>query len=415
MPDRPWIIVGFVNPLPVLDHFPPGTVILIEEPDVVRKRDIAKKMAGAPTMRELIEWEYQQQGAADEFHNRYPDLDPALVVPLVEYATPFAARLAERYGRPGASAGAAQIMRDKSLLRKVTRAAGIKNPESEPVDSPAAVSRFMAEHPGPVVLKPANRQASVGTKIVYDPADLEAAWEECTSDGEGYLVPDRPIPLRMLVERYVRGREFSVEMLVREQIPLFTNVTEKVLYPGSRPIELGHTVPAELSAETANMLAEGTKNVVRAVDFRNGIVHCEWILADGEPYLVECAGRFAGDGIPMLIEEAYQIDLARQVYAVLRGEQPQPLPQRAERAAAVRFLRLEPGEVVAVEGVEAAEAVPGVLHVSVDVAPGDVVPELRNSWNRRGSVMTSGNTPGEAVKAAETAIDQIRVVVRQPE
>lgn len=413
MTDRPWIIVGFVNPLPVLDHFPPGAMILVEEPDVVRKRDIATKMAVAATLRELVEWEYQLPGAADDFHNSHPDLNPVVVVPLVEYATPFAARLAERYGLPGASLGAAQLMRDKSLLRKVTRAAGIRNPESVPVDSPAEVRRFMAAHPGPVVLKPANRQASVGTKIVFEPAEIDSAWAECVSDGEGTLVPDRPIPLRMLVERYVRGAEFSVEMLVRDGVPLFTNITEKILYPGPRPIELGHTVPAELPDETAALLARRTTEVLRTVDFRSGVVHCEWILADGVPYLVECAGRFPGDGIPELIERAYPIDLATHFYTIMRGEQPPPLPQRAERGAAVRFLRVEPGEVTEVHGIDAAAAVPGVVHVSVALEPGDVVHPLRSSWDRAGSVTTCAGTPGDAVKAADDAVDQLRVVVRR--
>ena len=208
MTEQPLIIVGFVAPLPSRSEFEADSVILIDEPDVIRKRDIAAKMADSPMLRELLEWEYQLPGAADEFFNTRPDLNPAVVVPLLEYATPFAARLAERYGLPGAGSGAAQILRDKSLLRKVTRAAGISNPESEAVDAPADVRRFMAAHPGPVVLKPANRQASLGTKVLHEPGEVDQAWGECAAQDEGILVPDRPIPVRMLVERFVRGDEY---------------------------------------------------------------------------------------------------------------------------------------------------------------------------------------------------------------
>ena len=103
MTERPLIIVGFVPPaLPSLAEFQAdGTVIFVDEPDVVRKRDIRAKVADSALVRELIEWEYQLPGAADEFFNAHPDLDPAVVAPLQEYATPFAARLAERYGLPG--------------------------------------------------------------------------------------------------------------------------------------------------------------------------------------------------------------------------------------------------------------------------------------------------------------------------
>ncbi|WP_405010276.1 ATP-grasp domain-containing protein [Kitasatospora sp. NBC_01539] len=413
MTQRPLIIVGYVNVLRSVPHFEPGSVILVDEPDVIRKRHLADALEGAPLLRELIAWEYQLDGSADEFFNTHPDLDPLSVVPLLEYATPFAARLAERYGVPGAGAGAARILRDKALLRRVTAAAGVRNPESRAVDGPAEVRAFMAEHPGGVVLKPANRQASVGTKVLHDPAGTDLAWAECVAQDEGYLVPDRDIQLRMLVERYVRGDEYSVEMLVRDGVPLFTNITAKVLFPGPRPIELGHLVPAEVSEELGGLLTDGTAAVLRAVGFGSGIVHCEWIVSDGLPYLVECAGRFPGDGIPMLIEEAYPVDLATHYYTVMRGEQPPPLPQRAEGGAAVRFLRTDPGVVIRVEGVEDAEALPGVLHASVGYGPGDTVGEFRSSWDRVGSVTARGATSGAAMAVAEEALDAIKVVTAE--
>ncbi|MGW5049581.1 ATP-grasp domain-containing protein [Actinokineospora sp. NPDC004072] len=406
------IIVGYLPVLPVLDHFPPGSVVLVDEPDVIHKRGVAEAMAGVPMLRELVPWEYQMPAAADEFHAAHPDLAPAMVVPLLEYATPFAARLAERYGLPGAGFGAASVLRDKAQLRRVTRAAGIPNPPSRPVGSPDEVRAFMAEFPGPVVLKPANRQASVGTKVVSEVAEVEESWAQCVAQDEGALVPDRHVPLQMLVEGYLRGPEFSVELLVREGETLFANVTAKALFPGPRPVELGHTVPADIPDALAARLRAQTEAVLRAVGFGSGVVHCEWIAVDGEPHLVECAGRFPGDGIAEMIERAYPVPLAASYYAVMRGERPDPLPTRARHTAAVRFLRLDPGEVTAVAGVEEAAAVPGVVRASLSVGVGDHVPELRSSWDRAGSVMALAATADDAVKAAEEALERIRVQVR---
>src|SRR4051812_7624369 len=115
MTTRPVICVGFVlNALKTLTFRPDQSVMFVEEPDIVRKRDVHAKVAGHPLLREVIEWEHYLPGSADEFANRYPDLDPIAVLPLVEYATPFAARLAERYGVPGGGHGAVQLLRDKS-------------------------------------------------------------------------------------------------------------------------------------------------------------------------------------------------------------------------------------------------------------------------------------------------------------
>lgn len=101
---KPLIIVGFVRAsLETLASFQPDrSVIYVEEPDVVRKRQLHDVVAGWAFVRDLIEWEHYLPGKADEFFNSHRNLDPAAIVPNTEYATPFAARLAERYGRPGA-------------------------------------------------------------------------------------------------------------------------------------------------------------------------------------------------------------------------------------------------------------------------------------------------------------------------
>jgi biotin carboxylase len=412
---KPLIIVGFVRAsLETLASFQPDrSVIYVEEPDVVRKRQLHDVVAGWAFVRDLIEWEHYLPGKADEFFNSHRNLDPAAIVPNTEYATPFAARLAERYGRPGAGLGAAQILRDKALLRRVSAAAGIANPEMAPVTGPHDVLAFMAQQPGPVVLKPANRQASVGTQVIREPAEVEQAWRSCVLQDEGVYVPDRAMELRMLAERYVAGSEYSVEMLVRDGDALFSNVTAKRLFPGPRPVELAHVVPADISPALTALLTEQTRRVLAAVGFASGILHCEWIVSGGVPYLVECAGRFAGDGIIELIERAYPAALVRGYYAVMKGEPlPEPLPARARDAAAVRFLAIEPGVIHAVRGVEDARQAEGVVLCDVGVGVGDRFTGLRSSWDRVGEVMATADTPAEALRRAEAAAGLVQIDVQ---
>ncbi|WP_327360834.1 MULTISPECIES: ATP-grasp domain-containing protein [unclassified Streptomyces] len=408
----PVLIVGFVGvTLAAIGEFQPDdSVIYIEEPDVVRKRHVHEQLDGVAFVRGLIEWEYHLAGKADEFHNAHPDLAPAAVVPAIEYATPFAARLAERYGLPGAGLGAAQILRDKALLRQVSAGAGIANPTSVRVSGPADVRDFLRGQAGPVVLKPANRQAAVGTRVIRDPAEVEQAWADCLVQDEGVFVPDRPMERSMLAEQYVDGPEFSVEMLVRDGQALFVNVTGKQLFPGPHPVEMAHTVPADIPEDLAQVLGAQTARVVGAVGFRDGIVHCEWIVADGVPYLVECAGRLAGGGIVDTIQLAYPVQLMRSYYAVLKGEEPPAeLPRRAKGGAAVRFLAAGPGRVTAVHGVEDARQVDGVFLVAVTAGPGDRFTGLRHSWDRAGIVMATADSSAEALLRAEAAAAAVRI------
>ncbi|MFC0548664.1 ATP-grasp domain-containing protein [Kutzneria chonburiensis] len=417
MSERPIILVGFVAALGKLAEFlPEQSLIIVEEPDVVRKRDVRKHIAESKLVRELIEWEYQLPGAADTLLVGRPDIAASAVVPLVEYATPFAARLAERLGTPGAGLGAAELLRDKSLLRKVTRAAGVPNPLSTEAGSPAEVTAFIEEHGAPVILKPANRQGAVGTQVLHDASEVEAAWASCLQQDEGIFVPDRERAVRMLVEEYVAGHEYSVEMVVRDGQSLFANVTDKVLYPGDRPIELGHVLPADISLALRDKLVASTLAVLRAVAFGSGVVHCEWIVRDDDtPYLVECAGRFPGDGIIEMIERAYEDPIGERYFSVMRGLEPPEMPTVAPQAAAVRFMQVPPGEIISIDGLDAARELPGVVSFGMGPGVGDPVRELRSSWDRIGSVMVLAPTAAEAVELAEKAVDQVHVVVKTKE
>jgi biotin carboxylase len=390
---------------------PDRSLVFVDEPDVIRKRGVRSETADATTVR-VVEWEYQLDGMADAFVNRYPDLRPVAVVPVVEYSVPFAARLAERFGVPGATFGAARLLRDKALLRVVTAAAGVANPRSVAVGGPDAVRAFMAEVGGPIVLKPADRQASVGTRIVRESAEVEASWWECVDQDEGVFFPDRPVVLRMLAERFVRGDEFSVEMMVRGGRPVFGAATRKFLFEGPRPVERGHLHPADIGVELSRRLVADTGRVLAAVGMDTGFAHCEWIVEDGVPHLVECAGRLAGGGIMDLVGLAWQYDVFGQYLALMRGGPLERPPAAAPGYAAAWLSHAPAGEVVSVEGVDEARAASGVHICSVAVAPGEHVHELRSSWDRVALVKAEGATPAEALANARRAIERIVIRVR---
>src|ERR1700733_11242 len=51
-------------------YLPDDSVVFIDEPDVLRKRDAVASSAGIATLRELIGWElYEIESAADVFYN----------------------------------------------------------------------------------------------------------------------------------------------------------------------------------------------------------------------------------------------------------------------------------------------------------------------------------------------------------
>ncbi|MFD1830234.1 ATP-grasp domain-containing protein [Streptomyces desertarenae] len=413
--NRPVIIVGYTAGWKHVaqKHHRDTTTLFVDTPAAAREKDLAAVLAAAGAPCELITTDYEAEGAAARFHDEYEGRPPAAVIPGIEYAVPFAARLAELFGLPGAGPLAADRLRDKGLLREVTADSGVRNPVSRPVTHPDEVRKLMAETGGPVVLKPANRQGSIGTRIIRTAEDVAEAWTECTVREHRAMAAQSTVPVRMLAESFLSGPEFSVELLVRDGRALFGNVTAKSLFPGDRPVELGHTVPADIPAELSERLRSATEHLLGTVGFATGFVHCEWIVVDGEPHLVECAGRMPGDGIITLIDLAWGIDITREYLAVMRGDAPRAdLPDRAAGGAASWFVSAEPGEVIRVGGTSAATRLPGVVSADVLAGPGSVTRALRSGRDRVGSVVATGSDAAEARRRAQDAAASIEVVVR---
>jgi biotin carboxylase len=405
------VLVGFSKTLllALAGELPAGCAVVIEEPDVAKRRDVETLATEHPAVARIVRWEYQLPGAIATLLEAEPSLAAArAVLPGIEYAVTAAADLAQQIGLPGAGSEAGLIFRDKVRQRQTAAQAGLRNPEYLVVDDAEQAIAFLQRVGGRCVVKPSARQAGLGVRLVSSVAQLEEALRDARDIPET-LLPDRGVVSQILIEQAIEGPEYSVEMLVHEGRPCFSNVTAKQLAPGDFPIEVGHVVPG-LPPEDARsrQLVESTARLAEASGFGDGVLHCEWIVDEQGPVLVECAARMPGDEIGTLISLAYDFPLFSAYLRILLGEEP-AVPAEAVGGAAVRFLTAPAGIVQEVTGVQTAEQAPGVHVVKVPMKPGDTVHSLASSWDRAGYVLARGDSPQQAEANARAAADAVHV------
>lgn len=410
---RRLVVVGFNTVVARSIQFfrPDDSVIFVDEPASALRRNAAAVLAGMPCCNRLVEWNYLGEDAADQFFLRdvLGEL-PSAILPGDEHATPFVARLAERYGLPNAGLGAVELMRNKARLRRVTAAAGIPNPLSRRASGPADVVELLSELDGPVIVKPIALKAAAGVSRVHSADEAEAAFRYAVAGEGGEQPADAPTAGQVLMEQYVGGPEFSVEMLVENGRPVFANVTAKQLFDGPRPVERGHVLPYDADPEIAASLTELTGSVVWATGFRSGFIHCEWIVGHDGPVLVECAGRIPGDGITVLLGVAWGVNLVELYADLMEGRLDHSrLPKQPVGCAAVAFACATPGAVVSISGVEAASQSDGIILVMPLVEVGDQVPDLRSSADRVALAIAAGADLAEATARAEAAVGLVAV------
>ena len=404
------VLVGFSKGVlaDLNDLLPVGAVLVLEEPDVIEARGAVDKAQAFPCVAGIVPAPTQDEPCAERLTDlirRPPNV--RAVIPAVEYGVVAAAVLAHSWGLPGAGSTAARILRDKIVMRVTAQRGWLPQPQWMTAETAGDVERFRDRLGGECVLKPANRQASLGVRVLGPDDDVAEAWAHCTQADEPMLRAGYALPGRYLVEQRLDGPEVSVEALVHAGEVGFTNITAKAVQPGISPVEVSHVVPARLAAEVESALTACVKELVRVTGFEYGVLHSEWILVNGRrPHFIECAARLPGDSIDLLIDLAYDSRFTEDYVAVLEGRGPIP-PRPNRGAAAIRFLTAPAGIVREITGRDLVPALPGVQEVAISVESGATIAPVTSSWSRLGHVIATGADDQEATQRAANAASLI--------
>lgn len=275
---------------------------------------------------------------------------------------------------------------DKAVLRDLAEQAGVPQPAWRVVSDAADVREFMDEVGGPVIVKPTSGRASVGVQRIERPEDLDAVWEFTRAAHDSRGVSKHRRRLRYLAEADLGGFQVSVETFCVDGTPRFDNVCFMEMGDGPYFPILGVTVPAPIPSAEYRACVDAGRRLAEVLQVRDGVIHSEWRVVNGRPWLIECAARVPGAMTPDLALRAYDhADMYSMHVDALLGIPPNgPVDRRA--VAGVRWFSVPDGQLAAVRGVEQARAINGVFALKVKVQAGDDVRQPRNNWERHGYV-----------------------------
>jgi biotin carboxylase len=123
---------------------------------------------------------------------------------------------------------------------------------------------------------------------------------------------------------------------------------------------------------------------------------------------MELAARLGGGHDAELCSVAVGIDLNGLAISVALGEPTAVPPADPGGGACVRFLVPPVGTLQAVEGLEEANAVEGVVEARVYRTPGWAYGPFRRGADRAGFVLARGGSRDDALDRAARAMERIR-------
>lgn len=298
---------------------------------------------------------------------------------LVELTAAFTA---ER-GLPGQPPHTVPNFRDKSTQRAALAAAGLPVPANVEITGPGQAEPALAALGPtglPAILKPTRGSGGQLAFVVNRPDQLPTLLVEAfaAAPGIGQAVES---DTAFILEQLIVGSRWhdtdgtggvnglapyvSVESVAVDGGYTHLAVTDR--FPIAPPVlETGMLFPSTLRPEQQDRITAATTLALRALGFVNGIAHTELMLTADGPVVIEVNAR-AGGALPYLFPMASDVDLVAVAGRAALGAPPAGLPTFRGHAVFVAPQHPVGVEVLAVDGLDQVQALPGV-HVVIPLA-----------------------------------------------
>ena len=326
-----------------------------------------------------------------------------VIHPCSEVSMAVMGRINDELGLSGISREQAICATNKHLMRKAFEKGNAPSPKSILAqDAEDAWSRLQNEFDTDAILKPSRNSGSRGIAKVsrnMDKGDFVRAYDEALSESRDHSV---------LIEQFIEGPEFSIEMIVWQGEIHVLTVTDKKTTGAPHFVELGHNQPSCFSANDVETLKAAAVAGVRALGVNNCACHAEAKLMNGKAYLMEVGARLGGDFISTeLTHLSTGIDMVAAAIDVALGVEPDLSAKEEPKGVCIRYFCPKPGKLVSISNTEVLNN-PHVYLWEIYPKEGDVIPAVTSSLCRSGHVIVTEKTPQKAIELAERLIESVK-------
>jgi biotin carboxylase len=226
-----------------------------------------------------------------------------------------AATLARNYHLPYPSSEAVDNCRDKFRTKDLWRRQGLPCPRTRMIRSESEAIQFFRELGRPLVLKP---RSGSGSELIFLGDTEEAVGRAFHEIFEGLRrrrtqrLYRHPAGITWIIaEEYIDGEEYSCDFLVQGEELRIVRLSRKMLASdGPLGTARGYILPATLPAEVD---PERFRRVVfeaaRSVGLERALGMLDFLVRDGEVFLLEMAPRPGGDCLPFLLRRVWNLDI----------------------------------------------------------------------------------------------------------
>jgi biotin carboxylase len=312
-----------------------------------------------------------------------------------------AALLSERLGLPGNPAHAVRRVRDKLAFRRLLQEQEFLCPEFHHLPTGANPRKLVPALKFPVVVKARRLSGSRGVIRADDSEELLRAVNRVRAIQSR---ADRDAQeLGLIIEDFIPGREYALEgTLERGELTTLALFDKPDPLDGPYFEETLYVTPSRLPWALQERVHHEVARACRVAGLAAGPVHAEVRVNEHGIWLLEIAARSIGGLCGRVLTHSLGMSLEE---LILRHVVAEPLALAGEGGAAGVMMIPIPqrGIYHGLEGLAAAQSVPGVTGVTMTAEPGQIVAPPPDGASYLGFIFARALIPADAETALRIA------------
>lgn len=306
-------------------------------------------------------------------------------------------------GLSGISKLMARRATNKYLMREAFTKYGAPSPQSYCTnDANEAWNLFCDKFDKNAILKPSRSSGSRGIAKIDHNISREKFLElyKCAYQESR----DKQV----MIEQFINGPEFSVEIIVWNGNVNVLAVTDKKTTGAPYFVELGHSQPSVFHLNIVEKVKDAAVAGVKALELSNCACHAEIKVENDKAYIMEIGARLGGDFISTeLTHLSTGVDMVAAAVNIALGIAPDMKPKKKKQGACIRYFCPRPGRLVSIEGLEHLND-EHVYMSEIYCEKGDKILEVKSSLDRSGHMIVTAQNSREAIGIAEDLIGKIK-------
>ena len=380
--------------------------------DVIVAGNLCHQLAGHWQLDTLLSLPFDDPAkAAQLMQQELAGQIPQAVIGIDDHGVEAAAAIAEVLHIKSNSRHAVETLHDKYRFRKLQQQLGLPFPVFVPIPISSNRINQIQSFEFPAVVKPTRLSGSRGVIRVNTAEELDEAIDRI-DDINRHSNMDTP-DIGVLLEQYLEGSEHALEAIMEEgELRTLAIFDKPDPLQGPYFAETIYVTPSCLSKDTQMEYQRQVQMICWQAGILNGPVHAEARIHHGTVTLLEVAPRSIGGSCGKVLRHALGMSLEELILRCALGEALPDIDHSGPAAGVMMLPVPAAGIFNDIDGIEDAQALPGIEAVEVSARPGDRVLPLPEESTYLGFVFASGESPEFVVSALREARDRLFIRIK---